>query len=40
VLPFLARGRIRYQFDAQIGAVERVLAGDYADDLLITITAQ
>jgi hypothetical protein len=40
VLPFLARGRIRYQFDAQIGAIERVLAGDYADDLLITITAQ
>ena len=40
VLPFLEKGRIRYQFDAQIGAVERVLAGDYADDLLITITAQ
>lgn len=40
VLPFQARGRIRYQFEAQIGAVERVLAGDYADDLLITITAQ
>lgn len=40
VLPFVARGRIRYQFDAQIGAIERVLAGDYADDLLITITAQ
>jgi hypothetical protein len=40
VLPFEARGRIRYQFDAQIGAIERVLAGDYADDLLITITAQ
>lgn len=40
VLPFLARGRIRYQFDAQIGTVEKVLAGDYADDLLITITAQ
>jgi hypothetical protein len=40
VLPFLARGRILYQFDAQIGAIERVLAGDYADDLLITITAQ
>lgn len=40
VLPFQARGRIRYQFEAQIGTVERVLAGDYADDLLITITAQ
>lgn len=40
VLPFLARGRVRYQFEAQIGTVERVLAGDYADDLLITITAQ
>lgn len=40
VLPFQARGRIRYQFDAQVGAIERVLAGDYADDLLITITAQ
>lgn len=40
VLPFQARGRIRYQFEAQIGAIERVLAGDYADDLLITITAQ
>lgn len=40
VLPFLAQGRIRYLFEAQIGQVERVLAGDYADDLLITITAQ
>lgn len=39
-LPFTARGRIRYQFDAQIGRVEKVLAGDYADDMLITITAQ
>jgi hypothetical protein len=35
-----ARGRVRYLFEAQIGAVERVLAGDYADDLLITLTAQ
>jgi hypothetical protein len=40
VLPFTARGRIRYQLDAQIGTVEKVLAGDYADDMLITITAQ
>jgi len=39
-LPFLSQGRISYVFDAQIGQVERVLAGDYADDLLITITAQ
>lgn len=39
-LPFLSQGRIRYVFEAQIGQVERVLAGDYADDLLITITAQ
>lgn len=39
-LPFVERGHIRYQFDAQIGVVEKVLAGDYADDLLITITAQ
>lgn len=39
-LPFFSQGRIRYVFEAQIGQIERVLAGDYADDLLITITAQ
>ena len=39
-LPFQARGRIQYQLEAQIGSVERVLAGEYADDVLITITAQ
>lgn len=39
-LPFSSRGRVRYLFEAQIGSIERVLAGNYADDLLITITAQ
>lgn len=39
-LPFTAQGRVRHTFEAEIGAVERVLAGDYADDLRITITAQ
>lgn len=33
-------GKARHQIDVQIGPVERVLAGEYADDLLITITAQ
>lgn len=35
-----AAGRARHRIDVEIGEVDRVLAGDYADDLLITITAQ
>lgn len=33
-------GQTRHQFDVELGAVERLLAGEYADDLLITVTAQ
>jgi len=33
-------GRSQHAIEAEIGPVERVLAGDYADDLLITIEAR
>ncbi|MBX3585379.1 MAG: hypothetical protein KF796_01955 [Ramlibacter sp.] len=33
-------GVAHHRIEVEIGTVERVLAGDYADDLLITITAQ
>lgn len=33
-------GRVQHAIEAEIGPVERVLAGDYADDLLITIEAR
>lgn len=39
-LPLTMRGQVLHRIDAQVGAVERVLAGEYADDLLITVTAQ
>lgn len=39
-LPLTARGQVLYRIDASIGAIEQVLAGEYADDLLITVTAQ
>lgn len=39
-LTFTAKGRIQYTLEARIGEIERLLAGDYADDLLITIMAQ
>ena len=39
-LPFTMQGQVLHRIEAQIGAVERVLAGEYADDLLITVTAQ
>lgn len=33
-------GLARHRIEVEIGPVERVLAGEYSDDLLITITAQ
>lgn len=33
-------GQARHRIEVEIGPVEKVLAGDYEDDLLITITAQ
>lgn len=39
-LPFAAGGRQRHVLEAEIGSVERVLAGEYRDELQITITAQ
>lgn len=39
-LPFLGAGRQRHVLDAEIGSIERVLAGEYRDELQITITAQ
>jgi hypothetical protein len=39
-LPLTMRGQVLHRIEAQIGAVERVLAGEYADNLLITVTAQ
>jgi hypothetical protein len=33
-------GRVRHAIEARIGPVERVLAGEYVDSLLVTITAQ
>lgn len=33
-------GQTRHQFEVELGAVQRLLAGEYADDLLITVTAQ
>lgn len=33
-------GQTRHQLDVEIGAVQRLLAGEYMDDLLITIVAQ
>lgn len=33
-------GQTRHQFEVELGGVYRLLAGEYADDLLITVTAQ
>lgn len=33
-------GNLRYQLDVTLGEVQRLLAGEYADDLLITVIAQ
>ncbi|MFM2083783.1 MAG: hypothetical protein RLY95_601 [Pseudomonadota bacterium] len=33
-------GQTRHQLDVEIGAVQRLLAGEYMDDLLITVVAQ
>jgi hypothetical protein len=33
-------GKIRHDLEVQIGPVERVLAGEYVDSLLVTISAQ
>jgi hypothetical protein len=33
-------GKIRHELEVQIGPIERVLAGEYVDSLLVTISAQ
>jgi hypothetical protein len=40
VLALNVQGQALHRLEAQIGAIEKVLAGEYADDVLITITAQ
>jgi spore coat protein U-like protein len=40
VLPLNVQGQALHRLEAQIGAIEKVLAGEYADDVLITVTAQ
>jgi hypothetical protein len=39
-LSIASAGQARHRIEVEIGPVEKVLAGDYEDDLLITITAQ
>ena len=33
-------GKVRHEIEVQIGPIERLLAGEYVDSLLVTITAQ
>jgi predicted RNA-binding protein with PUA domain len=33
-------GKVRHEIEVRIGLIERVLAGEYLDSLLVTVAAQ